>query len=145
MLRPYGEDGEDAGKAGDAARRVPTGKTQRLPGGADAVAQDGSAVFVDGDLELSGESGGLGVLVGGVEHFPVAADGLVDLDGDGRVLVVAQSDFKFHFPSVRVDALVVGLLALGDDVESVADMDDDVFVFGSVVDAVFADEEDAAA
>ena len=117
----------------------------RLPASADTVAQDRGAVLVDGDLELSGESGGFGVLEGGVKHFPVAADGLVDFDGDGRILVVAQSNFKFHFPSVRVNALVVCLLALGDNVESVADMDDYVFVFGSVVDAVFADEEDAAA
>src|ERR1700676_548469 len=115
-----------------------------LPAGCNAGPQDGGAVLLYGDFELGGEGGGLGVLVGGREQVPVAADGLVDFDGDGGVFVVAQGDFKFHFPGVIVDALVVGLLAFGDDVEGVADMHGDGFVFGSVIDAVFADEEDAA-
>ena len=58
--------------------------------------------------------------------------------------MVAQGDFKFHFPGVGVDALVIGLLAVGDYVEGVADVDGDGFIFGRVIDAVFADEEDAA-
>src|SRR6266436_10190221 len=94
-------------------------KNGGLPLGADAVLEDGGAIFVDGDLELGGEGGGLGEFVGGGKHFPIAADGLVDLYGDGRVLVVAQGDLKFHFPDMCVDALAIGLLTLGDDVEGV--------------------------
>ena len=111
---------------------------------ADAVFEDRRGVGGDGNLELGGECGGFGEFVGGAEHFPFAADRLVDFDGDGRVLVIAESNFVFEFPCVGVDVFVVGLLALSDDVESVADVDGDVFVLGSVVDAVFADEEDAA-
>ena len=70
--------------------------------------------------------------------------GSLHLDGDGDVFVVAQGDFEFHFVDVGGDFLEVGLFAFGDDVEGVADVDGDVFVFGSVVDAIFADEEDAA-
>ncbi len=58
--------------------------------------------------------------------------------------MVAQGNFKFHFPSVRVDTLVVGLLVFGNDIESVADVNVHEFVFGGVVDAVFAGKEDAA-
>src|SRR5882762_3569104 len=119
-------------------------KNGGLPFGADAVFEDGGAIFVDGHFELGGPGGGLGEFVGGGEHFPVAADGLVDLDGDGRVLVVAQGDLEFHFPDASGYALVVGLLALGDDVKGVADVHGDGFVFGGVIDAVFADEEHAA-
>src|SRR6266446_9962159 len=119
-------------------------KNGGLPFGADAVFEDGGAVFVDGDFELGGPGGGLGEFVGGGEHFPIAADGLVDLDGDGRVFVVAQGDLELHFPDVGVDAFVIGLFALGDYVEGVADVDGDGFVFGRVVDVVFADEKDAA-
>src|SRR5260370_18970204 len=93
------------------------------PVGADAVLQDGSAVLGDRDDELGGEGGGLGVLVGGREHFPIATDGFVDLHGDGAVFVVAQGNFKFHFPNVGVDALVVRLFVLGHDIEGVADVD----------------------
>src|ERR1700730_958564 len=114
---------------------------RRLPFGADAVFEDGGAVFVDGDAELGAPGGGLGELVGGGEHVPIAADGLVDLDGDGRVLVIAQGYLEFHLPDVGVDALVVGLFALGDYVEGVADVHGDGFVLGSVIDMVFADEE----
>src|ERR1700730_5441924 len=92
---------------------------RRLPFGADAVFEDGGAVFVDGDAELGGPGGGLGELVGGGEHVPIAADGLVDLDGYGRVLVIAESDLEFHLPQAVAEALVVGLLALGDYVEGV--------------------------
>src|SRR6266446_2869399 len=118
-------------------------KNGELPFGADTVLEDGGAILGDGHLELGGPGGGLGEFVGGGEHFPIAADGLVDLDGDGRVLVVAQSDLEFHFPDMRVDALVIGLLALGDDVEGVADVHGDGFIFGRVVDMVFADKEHA--
>src|SRR5713226_9976375 len=91
---------------------VSTTEKWRLPFGADAVLEEGGAVFVDGHLELGGPGGGLGEFVGGGEHFPIAADGLVDLDGDGRVLVVAQGDLELHFPNASGYALVVDLLAL---------------------------------
>src|SRR6266403_246145 len=117
---------------------------RELPFGADTVLEDGGAILGDGHLELGGPGGGLGEFVRGGEHFPVAADGLVDLDGDGRVLVVAQGDLEFHLPDASRDALVVGLLALGDDIEGVADVHGDGFVFGCVIDVVFANEEDAA-
>ena len=42
-----------------------------------------------------------------------------------------------------VNALVVGLLVLGDHVESVADVDVHVLIFGRVVDVVFAGKENA--
>ena len=58
--------------------------------------------------------------------------------------MVAQRDFKFHFPSVGIDALIVGLLVLGDDVEGVADVDVHVLVLGGVIDAVFTGEENPA-
>src|SRR5258707_1685766 len=114
------------------------------PVGADAVFEDGSAVLGDGDDELGGEGGGLGVLVGGTEHFRIATDGFVDLHGDGAVFVVAQGNFKFHLPGVGIDALVVRLFVLRDDVKSVADVDVHEFVFRGVVDAVFAGKENAA-
>ena len=62
----------------------------------------------------------------------------------GDVFVVAQGDFEFHFVDVGGDFLEVGLFVLGDDVEGVADVDGDGFIFGSVIDAVFTDEEHAA-
>ena len=62
----------------------------------------------------------------------------------GASLWLRRRDFEFHFLDVGGDLLVVGLFAFGDDVEGVADVHLDVFVFGSVVDAVFADEEHAA-
>src|SRR6266481_1720838 len=114
------------------------------PVGADAVFEDGSAVLGDRDDELGGEGSGLGVLVGGREHFPIAADGLVHLHGDGRIFVVAQRYFKLHFPNVGVDALVVRLFVLGDDVKGVADVDVHEFVLRSVLDTVFAGEANAA-
>src|SRR3979490_2470063 len=98
-------------------KNVPGGP-MGVPAGADAVFGGGGAVLGYWNDELGGESCGLFVFVGGSEHLPIAADGFVDLDGDGRVFVVAQSDFKFHFPGVGVNALVVGLFVLGDDVES---------------------------
>src|SRR5260370_4532963 len=108
------------------------------------VFENGGPVLGDRDDELGGEGRGFGVLVGGREHVPIAADGLIYLHGDGRVFVIAQRNFKFHFPNVGVNALVVRLLVLGDDIESVANVNVDVFVFRGVVDAVFAGEENAA-
>src|SRR5438046_644532 len=119
-------------------------KKFRLPAGADAVLEDRSAVLGHRYIELRREGRGLRVLVGGREHLPIAADGLVDLDHDGCVLVIAQRDLILEFPSVSIDVFVVDLFVLGDDVEGVADMDADLFVLGSVVDAVFPGEEDAA-
>ncbi len=58
--------------------------------------------------------------------------------------MVAQGDFKLHFPNVSVDALVVGLLVLGDNIEGVADVDVHEFILGGVVDTVFAGKENAA-
>ena len=80
-----------------ARRAVPP---QASPVGADAVAQDGGAVFVDGDIELGGPGACFCEFVTGIQHFPVAADGFVYLDGDGAVFVVANRDFKFHFPDI---------------------------------------------
>src|SRR6266436_6306605 len=97
-------------------------KNGGLPLGADAVLEDGGAILVDGDAKSCGPGGGLGEFVGGGEHLPIAADGFVDLDGDGRVLGVAQAALEFPFPEMRVDALVICLLAIGDDVEGVAEM-----------------------
>ena len=93
---------------------------------------------------MGGEGGGFGEFVAGIQHLPVAADGFVYLDGDGTVFVIPQSNFVFHFPGVGVDFLEVGLFALGDYVEGVADVNGDAFVFGRVADAVFPDEEDSA-
>src|SRR5882762_7347436 len=45
---------------------------------------------------------------------------------------------------MSVDVLVVGLFAFADDVEGVADVNVQEFVFGSVVDAVFADKKNVA-
>src|SRR6266851_6830433 len=97
-------------------------KNGELPFGADTVLEDGGAVLVDGHLELGGPGGGFRELVRGGEHLPIAADGFVDFDGDGRVLVVAQGDLELHFPHMSVDALVIGLLAFRDEIKGVADV-----------------------
>src|SRR5215469_3780851 len=119
-------------------------KGRESPFGADAVLQDRGAVFRHGNVELRREGRRFRVLVAGRDHFPIAADGFVHLDDDGGVLVAAQGDLILEFPGVGIDVFVVGLLVLGDDVESIADVDADLFVFGSVIDAVFSREKDAA-
>lgn len=125
----------------DVISRVKTNRVYySSPVSSDAVLQDRGAVFVHGDEKLSGEGGGFGEFVAGIQHLPVATDWLVYLDGDGAIFVITQGNFIFHFPGVRVDFLEVGLLALRDYIEGVADMNGDVFVFGSVADTVFADE-----
>src|SRR5215469_3688877 len=91
-----------------------------LPTSLDAVLEDGGPVLRHWNFELSGPRRRFGEVVRVGEHFPVTADGFVYFDNDGRILVIAQRDFKFHFPGVVVDAFVVGLFALGDDVKSVA-------------------------
>jgi len=58
--------------------------------------------------------------------------------------VVAQGDFEFHFPDIGRDAFEVGLFAFAHDIEGVTDVNGDVFVLGGVVNAIFADEENAA-
>ena len=58
--------------------------------------------------------------------------------------MIADRDFKFHLVDVGRDFLVVGLLALGHDIERVADVHGDHFVLRRVLDAVFADEQHAA-
>src|SRR5260370_7875522 len=76
------------------------------PVGADAIFEDGSAVLGDRDDELGCEGGGLGVFVGGREHFPIAADGLVHLHGDGAAFGVAQCHLKFTFPAAAIEPLL---------------------------------------
>src|ERR1035438_3965198 len=116
----------------------------RLVGYADSVLERGGGVRVYRDLELGGEGCGFGEFVGGGEHFPGAPYGLVYFYRDGGVFMVAEGQFEFHLIDVVGNFLKVGLFALGDDVESVAAVDGDGFIFGSVGDVVFADEEGAA-
>src|SRR5437899_6173586 len=78
------------------------------------------------------------------KHLPIAANGFVYLDGNRRVLVIAQGDFKFHLPQPAAEALVVRLFALADHVKGVADFHGDEFVFRRVVNVVLADKEQAA-
>jgi hypothetical protein len=63
--------------------------TERLPTRADAIFEDGRAVFIDGHLELCRPRSGFGEFVGGGEHFPIATDGLIHFDGDRSLLVIA--------------------------------------------------------
>jgi len=58
------------------------------------------------------------------------------LHGDGPSCG-SQRDFKFHFPGVGVDAAVVRLTCARRRVESVSDVDVDIFVLGVWYDAVF--------
>jgi hypothetical protein len=67
----------------------PVRQANKLPAGTNAVFQHRRAVFGDGDDELGREGRSLGVLVGGREHLPIAADGFVHLHGDGAVFVIA--------------------------------------------------------
>ena len=88
-----------------------------------AILQDRFAVGRDGYGEARGESGGLFEFEVRIQHRPIAANGFVDDDRDGIGLVVAQRNFVFHFHAVRAQALEIGLFALGDHVEGVADVE----------------------
>ena len=58
--------------------------------------------------------------------------------------MVAQRDFEFHLPHVRIDTLVVDLLAFADDIERVANVDAERLVFRRVVNVVFTNEQNTA-
>src|SRR5947209_17188625 len=103
----------------DRAPTAPTSNLQGSPARADAILEHGSTILGDGDVELRGPSFGFGPLVSGFQHLPVATDRLVDLHGDGRFLVVAQSDFKLHLVCRLVLENKIGLLALADNVKGI--------------------------
>jgi hypothetical protein len=79
-------------------------------------------------------------LLGRPQDLPGAANRLVDLDRHRDRLVVTQRDLEFHLVNVGRDLLEVGLLALADDVEGVADLQVDDLVLRRVVDVILADE-----
>src|SRR2546422_5117137 len=124
----------------DRAPTVPTSNLQGSPARADAILEHGSAVLGDGDVELRGPGFGFGPLVSGFQHLPVPTDRLVDLHGDRRFLVVAQSDLKLHLVEPVGELLEIGLLALADDVKGIADVQAEGFILGRVVDAVLTNE-----
>ncbi len=101
--------------------------------------------FSTGTLNCAAKRSGLREFVARRNHLPIAADRLVHLHHNRRFLVIAQRDFVLHFPHVRIDLLVVGLLALAHHVERVADMHRDILILRRVLDAVFANKEHAAA
>src|SRR5882762_2749014 len=109
------------------------------------ILQHRRAVFIDRHLELRGERGGLREFVRRADHLPISANWFVYLNSDGRVLVIPQRDLVLEFVEAVGELLIIGLFALGDDVKRVADVQADGFVLGSVVDAVFADKQRAAA
>ena len=95
-----------------------------------------------GDLRREGERVGV-FLRGGLARLhqrPVAADGLADDDLVGLVLVVAERDLPGGLGRAATEDVVVGLLAIADDVEGLAHLDGDLFVARGVIDAVLADE-----
>ena len=84
--------------------------------------------------------GRLGEFVRRADHFPISANRFVRFDDDRNVLVIPQSDLVLEFVQAVGEFSVVGLFALGDDVERVADVQADVFVLRRVIDIVFADK-----
>src|SRR5882672_173301 len=112
---------------------------------AHAVLQDRRAIFVDRHLKLRGKRGGLREFIRRADHLPISANRFVHLDGDGRVFVIPQRDLVLEFVQPVGELLIIGLFALGDDVKRVADVQADGFVLGSVIDAVFANKQRAAA
>ena len=82
-----------------------------------------------------------------IGELPVgpAIEVLHDANVGGFFLVVAHADLEslVHPVLVRFD-VVVGALAFADDVESIARIDADHFVFRCVIDRVFSDELQAA-
>ena len=90
-----------------------------------AVLEDRGSILRDGHLKLGGEGSRFLEIISVRKHLPAAANRFVHFDGDRRVLVVAESDFIFHLPGLVVDALVVDLFALGNDIEGIADVNAD--------------------
>ena len=95
---------------------------------ANPIPQHRRAVFFDRCLELRSERGSLGEFVRRADHLPISADRFVDFDGDGHVLVIPQHDFVFELVQAVGEPLVIGLLAFGNDVKCVADVQADGFV-----------------
>jgi hypothetical protein len=75
-----------------------------------------------------------------LHHLPVAGHGLLHPDHDGLVLGIAQFDAPGRFADIVGDASVIGLLALGGDVEGFAQPELELLVLRRVLDAVLADE-----
>src|SRR6266446_4852358 len=112
---------------------------------AHTILQHRRAVFIDRHLELRGERGGLREFVRRADHLPISANWFVHLDGDGRILMIPQRDLILKFVQAVGASPIIGLFALGDDVKRVADVQVDGFVLWSVVNAIFADKQRAAA
>jgi CubicO group peptidase (beta-lactamase class C family) len=151
---------KEAGKPGSQEARKPGSQvgvlsfqTSQLPGfraqqsvrHPHPVPQHGRPVHRDRHHELRRPRFRLRPLVRRLEHAPRAADRLVHLDRDRRGLVIAKRDLVLNFVHARRDLLEVGLLALADDVERVADLEVQRLVLRRVVDAVLTDELHGAA
>ena len=74
------------------------------------------------------------------QDSPGAAYGLIHFDRDGRGLVIAEDDLVLDLVDVRADLLEVGLFPLGDDIESVSDLQFECLIGRGVLDAVLAHE-----
>jgi hypothetical protein len=107
------------------------------------VGHYGFAVGFYCDGEFDGLRVGLARGGGLLGQLPVVAavEVLDKSNAGGFFLVVADSDFKgLVHPVLTGFDVVVGALALADDVEGVASVEAQGFVLGSVIDRIFADE-----
>ena len=78
------------------------------------------------------------------QHPPRAADRLVHFHAHRHSLVIPQRDLELDLVDISRNLLEVCLIALGDDVEGVADLEVQRFVFWRVADAVLTHELHAA-
>src|SRR5271156_1404152 len=117
--------------------------SQSLPLHTHAIVQRCRTVLFDGNLEADGCGIELRPLQTRIHDFPISANRLASLDSDRHVLMVAQCDLVFHFVQIVRQLLIIKLLALANDVESIAHVNLQRFVFGGVIDLVFAEELDS--
>src|SRR4029079_4594096 len=104
------------------------------------IVERGAPVGRDRDAELRGPCIGPGPLVRRAQDSPGAAYGLIHFDRDGRGLVIAEEDLVLDLVDVRANLLEVDLFPLGDDIESVSDLQFECLIGRGVLDAVLAHE-----
>src|SRR5271154_2557393 len=114
-----------------------------LPLNAHAIVQRRRTVLLDRNLEADGCGIEFRPLETRIHDFPISANRLASLDSDRNVLLVAQCDLVFHFVQIVRQLLIIQLLALANYIEGVAHVNLKRFVFGGVIDLVFADELDS--